>query len=309
MFRSSTRLRIRNPSIVYCQASGYGLRGPLADLAGCDPLAGAYTGTESAQGGDGPPVYVRNAIIDYTTALLASVGVLLALVARVESGLGQLVDTCLLDAGALLNAAALVRHPDRPPRDDLARSQYRRHALDGLYECADGWIALTVETHAEWTELCNVIDDTSLADDPRFADASARLANDTVLTQILAARFMAATQGEWSGRFAGRGVALAPVRTFAEASLEAPEIAANGWSVIVDDPVLGPLRLPSCWLRFSRSAVGSHGPAPALGADTRVVLEEIGIAASETAKLHADAVVLDGSLCVRAPRRGLQEVR
>ena len=78
-------LRGVNPGLVYCQVTAFGVRGPYAARPGGDPLAGAFTGMQWAQGRcdfGGRPEYVRGAPIDNVAGLLATVGILAALVAR-----------------------------------------------------------------------------------------------------------------------------------------------------------------------------------------------------------------------------------
>src|SRR5439155_18349182 len=136
----------RNQGLVYCQITAFGVRGPYAARPGGDPLAGAFTGMQAAQGGyRGRPVYVRGAPIDYTAALLACAGILMALVARQRTGRGQLVETSLLDAGALINCHAMTRYAGRPARDDLPTNQYGFHSLFRLYRTAGSWLYIAVE--------------------------------------------------------------------------------------------------------------------------------------------------------------------
>jgi crotonobetainyl-CoA:carnitine CoA-transferase CaiB-like acyl-CoA transferase len=277
---SGARLRERNPGIVDCQISAFGSSGPYAHRPGGDPLAGAYTGMQAAQGGPGDPVYVRGAPIDYTAALLATTGILLALIARTRTGRGQQVETSLLDAGALLNAPGLVRWRGRPERDDLATDQYRRNALVGLYEAADGWIALDVETDAEWVALVGALGEPGLGHDPRFADGPTRAVNDAVLTDVLGGRLRSRSVDDWVTILTDHDVPAAPVLGTKALTLRDPTVAANGWATEVIDPRLGPLRLAHRWLTFSRSTSGCSSAAPRLGGDNDRILVEAGTPAA-----------------------------
>ncbi len=268
--------RERNPNLVYCQVSAFGSAGPYSLRAGGDPLAGAYTGMQATQGGSANPVYVRGAPIDYTAALVATAGILLGLLARDRIGHGQRVDTSLLDAGALLNAAGLARYAGRPERDDRSASQYRHDSLVGLYEVADGWLALDVETEPEWTALVGALNEPSLAADPRFADRAARATNDAALTELIGRRLRAGPLSATVQALLNAGVPAAPVRSVQALTLQDPAIADNGWVTEVIDPALGPIRLAHNWLSLSVSGSGPRSAAPQLGGDGERVLAELG---------------------------------
>jgi crotonobetainyl-CoA:carnitine CoA-transferase CaiB-like acyl-CoA transferase len=284
-------LRKGNRNLVFCQVSAFGSSGPYAARPGGDPLAGAYTGMQSAQGRRGKPVYIRGAPIDYTAALLATAGILLALVARQRSGRGQRVDTSLLDAGALLNAPALVRRHDRLARSPMARTQYRRDALTGLYELPGGWVAIAVASDAEWTALAIGLGEPRLDRDQRFTTRSNRARHDGELSQEIAARLRSADVAIWERRLARLGVPATRVLRTDELGLMQRTIAANGLATVVHDPHLGPLRIADGWLQFSRLITGCRAPAPALGADTPRVLDWLGYGSHAIERLIADSVV------------------
>ena len=270
-------VRTRSPGLVYCQVSAFGTSGPEALRAGGDPLAGAYTGMQAAQGGAGDPVYVRGAPIDYTAALLATTGILLALVARDRSGLGQPVETSLLDAGALLNAPGMVRWAGRPRRDDRAASQYHRDALVGLYAAHDGWLAISVESDREWAALAAALGEPALDGDPAYGDTAARIANDAALTDEIGRRIASDATDRWLAQFRDTGVPAAPVRAPVGLGLRDPAIVDNGLVADVVDPDLGPIRLAHGWIQLSGSRVGCRSGTPRLGADTDAILAELGI--------------------------------
>lgn len=268
-------LRERNARLVNCQISAFGTTGPYALRAGGDPLAGAYTGMQHAQGGADHPVYVRGAPIDYTSALVATIGILLGLVARQRIECGQIVDTSLLDAGVVLNIPGLVRWAGRPLRDDRAASQHRRDALVGLYETADNWLAIAIESDNEWNAFAAALGTPRLDADPRFRDSASRSAHDRELTEAVGARLRTASLERWLAGLSAVGVPAAPVREPGALSLADSEIADNDWATEIQHPELGPLRIAHGWLAFSRSRSGCRSAAPALGRDNAAILKEM----------------------------------
>src|SRR5258708_7945928 len=88
-----------NPRLIYCSISGYGQTGPHAQLSGYDAVIQGEAGIMDMTGfPDGAPTRVGVAITDYLAGLYAIQGILLAVIDREKSGLGQHVDIALFDA-------------------------------------------------------------------------------------------------------------------------------------------------------------------------------------------------------------------
>src|SRR5579872_4832123 len=90
-------LRKINPRLVYVSVSGYGPKGPHADLPGTDSMAQALGGISEAYSTPGQPL--RTGIVsvaDETCAILAFGGALAALTYARSTGIGQKVDCSLL---------------------------------------------------------------------------------------------------------------------------------------------------------------------------------------------------------------------
>src|SRR6266513_2392976 len=101
-------MRAVNPAIVYCAITGYGQDGPLRDRSGHDMNYLGLVGLLGLTGeADGPPVQSAGQIADLGGgALMAAVGILIALRERERSGEGQVVDVSMFDGS--LSWLALV---------------------------------------------------------------------------------------------------------------------------------------------------------------------------------------------------------
>src|SRR5437763_4513322 len=87
------RLRAENPGLVYCAITGYGQDGPNRDRSGHDMNYLGLNGLLGLTGDrDGPPIQAAGQIADIGGgALMAAIGVLIALRERERPGEGQLV--------------------------------------------------------------------------------------------------------------------------------------------------------------------------------------------------------------------------
>ena len=90
-----------NPGLIYCSISGFGQTGHMRHAVGLVDY-NAMSGLMSINGpADGAP-FRSVPVSDLCAGMNAAMGVLLALVERQNSGVGQYVDTSLFEAGLSL---------------------------------------------------------------------------------------------------------------------------------------------------------------------------------------------------------------
>ena len=265
-------VRQGNPRIVHCSISGYGHSGPRRHLTGYDPVVQAESGFMDITGTpEGPPVRTGIAMTDYLAALYAFSGIMLALRERDRTGRGQHVDIALFDSvlSTLSMPVGLYQATGQKPvrlgNDHSAIAPYEvLHASDGalMIACGNGRL---------WKQLCDAVGVSHLADDPRFATNTDRVANRPALKHELERAFAAFTVDALVARLEQFGVACGRVRTVPEA-LADPQIEPRQMLIPLEEPagfrVLGnPIKLSDSPPRMTRRP-------PKLGEHTQEVLEE-----------------------------------
>lgn len=280
------KLRELNPRLIYCSVSGYGQTGPYAQKPAFDPLLQAIGGVMAGQGGPGnPPVFLRIAVSDYYAAALAAYGLAAALYVRERTGLGQRVETSLLNAVIAIQAWPFVRLEDDPepfrPGSGLVPYQ--------LFQTADGWIFIACGNDGFWRNLCRALDIEAFAEDPRFATQPARYRNREELLGILQEILLTRTTAEWLEVLEAHDVPAAPVRTI-EALFDDPQVKHNEMVVELRHPKLGRIRQMGIPVRLSVTPGRLVRPAPILGQHTEEVLREYGFSPEEVAELKAKGV-------------------
>ena len=182
-------LRATNPGLIMVRISGFGQTGPYRDRPGYGFLGDAVGGLLHINGyPDRPPVRAAVPVTDMITGIYAALGAVMALLARRDSGQGQLVDA------ALYESAFSLMESHVPAYDKLGHVAMRAgthlpgSTPNSLYPTADGgYIALAAASDAVFRRLTSVMGQPALAEDPRFAQALARVNNEEALDRIIGA--------------------------------------------------------------------------------------------------------------------------
>jgi crotonobetainyl-CoA:carnitine CoA-transferase CaiB-like acyl-CoA transferase len=287
------RLREENPALVYCAITGYGQDGPARERAGHDMNYLALNGILGLTGEDGgPPVQAAGQIADLGGgALMAVIGILVALRERERSGLGQLVDCSMFDGSlswlAMVAAAAFASgRADRRGESVLAGAIicYRP------YRCADGYVTLGALEPKFWQAFCQGVGREDLVDKAFEAPGSDA---HRELVEIFEAR----TRDQW-GEFAGlHECCLEPVLALDEV-LQSELVRAREMVVELAQPggergaPARLVRLLGTPIKLGRTpADPTRAPGPGLGEHTDEVLSGAGFSAGEIAALLGSGAV------------------
>lgn len=282
----------RNPRLVYGRMTGWGQHGPLADEPGHDINYIGLAGVLAAIGpADGDPVVPLNLVGDMGGGgLLLALGVVSALFAARAGGPGQVVDAAMTDGAALQLALVysflgVGRWVDRRGANllDGAAPFYR------TYRCADGGhVAVGALEPQFYAALVRVLD---LEREPAFVEQHDRSAWPA-MTDRLAAIFGTRPRDEWADVFRGQQACVTPVLGLVDAARH-PHNLARGTHLIGD--VIAPAPAP----RFLSTPTAPPAPAPVIGAHTRAVLAEAGLAEGAVDDLLRSGVAADAAVAER----------
>jgi crotonobetainyl-CoA:carnitine CoA-transferase CaiB-like acyl-CoA transferase len=281
-----------NPRLIYADLTGFGEKGPDADLPGFDITAyWARSGLLSMTRDAGaPPTWPVAGSGDNATAVGLYSAIVTALYRRERTGKGAYVTTSLLAEGvwsasvsiqaALCDAKFFGLH-DRAHPANAALNVYR--ASD------DTWFVLIV-TPDKLAAVAKAIGREDLLTDPRFSDPAKLTQNMPQLTAILDEVFGSQPMTHWYAVFSGVHVTFGAVRGPQEV-VKDPQLTLN--DIVVPLEGAGG-RLTST----ISSPLQVHGitkvpakRAPALGEHNEEVLEQLGFSASDIDNLHASGAV------------------
>ena len=166
-----------NPRAIYMHAPGWGSSGPAAQHQSFAPLLSGFVGASYEAGGQfNPPIFPLGNE-DPGNGLLGAVALLIGLVSRQSSGVGEYVENPQLHA-ALGHVAHIVRDADGEVigAGRLDPLQFGISALDRLYETSDGWVAVVAQTERHFVGLEKALQ-LGLRSDPRFSGGDDRIEN------------------------------------------------------------------------------------------------------------------------------------
>ena len=166
------------PALIYASISGYGQTGPAAAKGGFDLIAQGVSGLMSITGEPGrPPVKVGVPLTDLGAGLFALAAILAALHYRTRTGLGQHIDTSLVEAGIALSVWESAEYFGQGIPPERLGSAHRMLAPYQAIRCADGYITMAAGTDRLFQRLCVVLRHPEWLDDPAFANDTLRVRN------------------------------------------------------------------------------------------------------------------------------------
>ena len=289
-------LMAANPRLIYCSITGFGQTGPNAQRAGYDFLVQGEGGLMSLTGtADGPPMKAGVGIADLICGMYAATGILAAVAARHEMGLGQHIDLALMDAqvAMLVNqGVGFLTDGKIPPRRG---NDHPTIVPYGTFPASDGTFILAIGNDTQFSRFAALAGAPGLSADPRFATNAARVRNRDVLIPLVAALTAGQTAQHWLTQCDVQGIPAGPVNDLAQV-FDSPQVAARGMTVAMTLPTGEAARLIGNPLKMSATPVTYAKPPPALGADTGAVLSRhLGLTQTELSALMA-AGVIDGDI-------------
>ncbi len=262
-----------NPRLIYCAVSAYGRSGPDADRLGFDPIAQAESGFMSMNGfPDHEPLRAGPAVMDMTTAFMASHTILGALMARTHLGTGQYVEVSLFDTAVMMVGFHALSYL----MSGVPATRFGNNSNDavpvGVFHASDGPFYLAVANDRIFTRLTDqVLDRPDLGAHPHFARGLGRVEHKAELWGLLESLFAHHPRQHWLDRMRAAGVPAGAVRSLAE-GMTSPEIRARGSLTELEHPVIGPVPNVAPPFRYSRTPIVDPEPAPLLGQHQHEVL-------------------------------------
>ncbi|NHM32476.1 CaiB/BaiF CoA transferase family protein [Neobacillus terrae] len=257
-------LKHLNPKIVTCSLSGFGTWGSMTKEPAYDYLLQAMNGHMSLTGEPGgPPSKYGLSIIDFSTGMMAALGLMIGIYQAQNHGVGSDVDVSLFDTSlSVLNYLAIwhLNKGYEPLR--TANSAHPTLVPSQQFQTKDGNVVVMCNKEKFFSILCEGLEAPELAMDERYKNFQSRFNNKKDLLDKLESLFLQQTTEYWLEKLKGK-VPIAPVNTVEEA-LKQPLVEERNMIVEVDTPTFGNVKMLGTPIKLSNDQP-EYKAGPGLG--------------------------------------------
>jgi crotonobetainyl-CoA:carnitine CoA-transferase CaiB-like acyl-CoA transferase len=284
-------LRAVNPRIILASISGFGQSGPYRLRAGFDQIAQGMGGLMWVTGfpGEGP-MRAGIAIADSSAGVYAATGILIALAERERSGLGQWVQTSLLQAQIAMLDFQAARYLVDKQVPGQAGNEHPYSTPMGVMKTADGYINIGVGGDGQWRALCKALERADLAASPDYATLADRFRNRAKLMPLLDAIFLTQASALWLYKLEAAGVPAGPIYKMDEVFAD-PQVRELGIAVPCHHETRGDVAIVGQPVTLSRTPPEIVTMTPEAGEHTEEVLRGLNYSDADIQRLRDAKIV------------------
>ena len=282
-----------NSKLIYASISGFGQSGPYQNRPGVDQIVQGSSGLMSLTGRpEDQPMRVGIAISDTTAGMFLGQGILLAVLERHRTGIGQWVHTSLLESMLSkldFQAARYTMSGEVPGR---AGNHHPTFAPMGVFEASDGWVNIAASTGKMFRAFCDALGLNELLSDTRFESAAARLEYREALSQIINERTRTLTSEVLVERLNAVGCPCGPIYSV-EQAFEDQQARHLRMVQRAEHSELGSLQLIRSPINLSRHPLNEafDRAAPKHGEHNHEIYQNLGLSLEEIASLERSGVI------------------
>jgi crotonobetainyl-CoA:carnitine CoA-transferase CaiB-like acyl-CoA transferase len=254
-----------------------GQTGPMRSFAGYGPHGAAISGLYAITGWpDRAPTGPSGPYTDVIAPHYAISALAAAIFERRRSGLGQHIDVSQIES-AIHFIEPLVL-------DETVNGRTATPAgHDSLYACPHGvfptlgkqrYVAIAVETPAQWRALLALAPSLARFAEPRFDDLAVRMQHKGEIEAALVDWTRGFERRDLEERLVEAGVPASVVQRMTELAVD-PQLESRGYWITLEQSEVGRMPYDGLMTRFSAKQTVLHKPAPSVGEDTDYVMREI----------------------------------
>ncbi len=284
-------LKSRNPKIILASISGFGQDGPYAKRPGFDQIAQGMGGLMSITGAPGEgPMRVGIPVADLTAGLFCAMGIQTALLDREKSGLGQWVNTSLLQAQIFMLDFQAARWLSENHVAGQAGNNHPTSVPTGVFKTSDGSINLAVAGETIWKRFVEAIDKGEWLEMDEFKNAKERLKNRDHLNKLITEVTITKTSHEWVEKLEKVGVPCGPINSI-DKVFDDPQVKHLGIAQSIDTIPFGQTQLVGQPFNLSRSPSIIKQRPPEKGEHNEDILLDLGYSSEELDELKSKNII------------------
>jgi formyl-CoA transferase len=284
-------LKSRNPKIILASISGFGQDGPYAKRPGFDQIAQGMGGLMSITGAPGEgPMRVGIPVADLTAGLFCAMGIQTALLEREKSGVGQWVNTSLLQAQIFMLDFQAARWLSEKNVAGQAGNNHPTSVPTGVFKTSDGSINLAVAGETIWRRFAEAVDKKEWLEMDEFKDAKERLKNRDYLNKLIEGVTIFKTSDEWVKKLEKVGVPCGPINSI-DKVFNDPQVKHLGIAQSIKTIPFGQTELVGQPFNLSRSPSTMKQRPPEKGEHNEDVLLDLGFSNEELNEFKSKNII------------------
>ena len=257
------------PDLIYLHCTGFGQHGPYADLQAYDDVIQAATGTTTLLprvDGVDRPRYLPSLIADKVAGLYGAQAILAALVHRLRSGEGQMVEVPMFECFTNFIMTEHLRDASYVPPVGPAGYPRQLEPSRQPFPTADGYMAIVPYTADSTQRLLDLLGSSDLLSSEPYLQAAASGDGMPLVYKEIALKTPKHTTAEWLELFAAHDIPAMPVRDL-EDVVNDPHLVATDFFRKKQHPDVGDYLEMQPPLKFGAMPNAELGHAPRLDAN------------------------------------------
>lgn len=284
-------LRAIKPNIIVATSNTFGYGNQYQNEVGFDAIGQAMSGIMYFSGQPDAPAKTAVQLIDFTTAFSATIGILAALMARQQSGIGQRVNTSLLASALTLANSLLIEQAVLQTNRQPSGNRSQVVAPSDVFRTSDGWVVIQVVGPYLFKRLCRLLNKPEWLTDERFTDDASRGKNNEIINAWLVAWCLERTTANVLESLRSARIPGSAVLSLQE-SLDSPFVQAGKhfqplpFPGVHPDP---PITIPP--FQLSQSAVELRRRAPVADEHSVEILQDLAFSVDEIEQFVTSQVI------------------
>ncbi len=286
-----------NPSCIYARMPAFGLDGPWRDHVGFAQTMEQLAGLAWLTGHQEDQPRIQRGPCDPLAGVHAAFAILAALERRSDTGRGAFLECAMIEGALNVAAEQVIEFTAYGNLMERQGNQTAEAAPQGLFRTleeegatAPSWMALSIETVAQWDALLDLLGDSRLSRGWKGADLPRRKADEKALVGLLADLFAERDRESLVEQLQQAGVPAA-VPADPRCLSSHPQFMHRGTYEELVHSVVGQQKFIGMPFRFAGVERWLREPAPLLGEHNELILKDLGRSTEEIDELAASGVI------------------
>lgn len=252
------------PDIIMVSMPALGLEGPWSNYISFGPGTDALGGLSSVTGyKNGSPHKPGNFYADHNSGFHVATGIMAALFRKYQTGEGQHLEIVLREATMSVIGEYFIQYQFGGKEPERLGNEHPSFFPHGIFPCKgdDCWIAISIESTAEWNSLCKLIESTKLIDDATFSDVDTRRLNQQEIESEITRWTEKRTNQEAMNLMQNQGIRAGIVAKASDLLSDA-HVSERKFLDTVDHPDAGSYTSPGLPFKFSNASTNLGIRAP-----------------------------------------------